>query len=208
MGPKRLRPGRLAMACLAALAAVLVAGCSARLVTTTPASTPTAFAEATDSDVTSPDGNGPQVSLDTGLLAVLPATVFGLAVEESPEGDQSALEEPVLDRIATAAIGAVVVDTSTTDLAYALVVRLKPGALADAGFRDWRDSYDEGACGNGSLIVGHSQTSIAGRTVYIATCSGGLRTYHVWIQDKHLLISVSSLGARHFGEVLIANLKP
>jgi hypothetical protein len=204
----RLGANRIVLALLGLVTLSFVAGCSARLVTTTPAATPTAFVTPTDPDATSADGSVPQVALDTGLLAVLPPTVLGLPVEESPEGDQSALEEPVLDTIATAAIGAVVVDTSTTDLAYALVVRLRPGALTDSGFRDWRDSYDEGACGNASLLVGHSQTSIAGRTVYIATCSGGLRTYHVWIQDKNLLISVSSLGTRHFGEVLLANLRP
>jgi hypothetical protein len=204
----RLGANRIVLALLGLVTLSFVAGCSARLVTTTPAATPTAFVTPTDPDATSADGSVPQVALDTGLLAVLPPTVLGLPVEESPEGDQSALEEPVLDTIATAAIGAVVVDTSTTDLAYALVVRLRPGALTDSGFRDWRDSYDEGACGNASLLVGHSQTSIAGRTVYIATCSGGLRTYHVWIQDKNLLISVSSLGTRHFGEVLLVNLKP
>jgi hypothetical protein len=204
----RLGANRTVLALLGLVTLVFVAGCSARLVTTTPAATPTAFVTPTDPDATSADGSVPQVALDAGLLAVLPPTVLGLPVEESPEGDQSALEEPVLDTIATAAIGAVVVDTSTTDLAYALVVRLRPGALTDSGFRDWRDSYDEGACGNASLLVGHSQTSIAGRTVYIATCSGGLRTYHVWIQDKNLLISVSSLGTRHFGEVLLANLRP
>jgi hypothetical protein len=204
----RLGANRIVLALLGLVTLSFVAGCSARLVTTTPAATPTAFVTPTDPDATSADGSVPQVALDTGLLAVLPPTVLGLPVEESPEGDQSALEEPVLDTIATAAIGAVVVDTSTTDLAYALVVRLRPGALTDSGFRDWRDSYDEGACGNASLLVGHSQTSIAGRTVYIATCSGGLRTYHVWIQDKSLLISVSSLGTRHFGEVLLANLRP
>lgn len=205
---RRIGPNRIVLACFALMALALVAGCSARIVTTTPGTTPTAFITPTDPDATSPDGSVAQVALDTALLAVLPPTVLGLPVEESPEGDQSALDEPVLDTIATAAIGAVVVDTSTTDLAYALVVRLKPGALTDTGFRDWRDSYDEGACGNASLLVGHSQTSIAGRTVYIATCSGGLRTYHVWIQDKHLLISVSSLGARHFGEILLATLRP
>jgi hypothetical protein len=198
---------RLRAVAVAAAGVVLLAGCGARIVTTTPEATPTAFVTPTDPDAT-PDGSGPQVSLDTGLLGVLPSTVLGRPVEESPEGDQSALEEPVLDTIATAAIGAVVVDTSTTDLAYALVVKLKPGALTDAGFRDWRDSYDEGACGSSSLIVGHSQTPIAGRTTYITTCSGGLRTYHVWIQDKTLLVSVSSLGSLRFGEALLLNLRP
>lgn len=192
----------------AVLALGLVAGCSAHLVTTTPAATPTAFVTPTDPDATSPEGSVAQVALDTALLAILPSTVLGRPVEESPEGDESALEEPVLDTIASGAIGAVVVDTATTDLAYALVVRLKPGALTDIGFRDWRDSYDEGACGSASLIVGHSQTSIAGRTTYITTCSGGLRTYHVWIRDKNLLVSVGSLGTQRFGELLLANLKP
>ena len=111
-------------------------------------------------------------------------------------------------KLATAAVGAVAVDTGTTDLAYALVVKLRPGALTDSKFRDWRDSYDEGTCGGASAVVGHAETLIAGRNVFIGTCSGGLRTYHVWIRDKDLLISVSSLGPRKLGELLLAELKP
>ena len=105
-------------------------------------------------------------------------------------------------------MGAVVVDTGSADLANAFVVKLKPGALTDSGFRDWRDTYDEGVCGSSSAIVGHAETTIAGRTVFIGTCSAGSHTYHVWIKDKNLLITVFSLGTRNLGELLIAGLKP
>jgi hypothetical protein len=87
-------------------------------------------------------------------------------------------------------------------------VKLRLGALTDSKFRDWRDSYDEGTCGGASAVVGHAETLIAGRSVFIGTCSGGLRTYHVWIREKDLLISVSSLGPRKLGELLLAELKP
>jgi hypothetical protein len=148
------------------------------------------------------------VAIDPELLKVLPPTVAGLPVQESPEGDQGAEDEPVLAKIATAAVGAVVVDTGSADLANAFVVKLKPGGLTDSGFRDWRDTYDQGVCGSASAIVGHAEATIAGRTVFIGTCSAGSRTYHLWIKDKNLLITVFSIGARQLGELLIAGLRP
>jgi hypothetical protein len=187
--------------------AVVFAACAATQPSPTPVSTPTAYGTPTDDTSTSAPNSGGSVVIDPGLLLVLPAKVAGLVVEESPEGDQSAETAPELARIATAAVGAVAVDVASTDLVYALVVKLRAGALTDGGFRNWRDSYDEGVCGGASLVVGHAETPIAGRTVFIGTCSGGLRTYHIWIESRNLLISVSSLGTRRFGELLLAELR-
>ena len=99
------------------------------------------------------------------------------------------------------------VDTTSQDLVYALVVRLKPGALSDEGFRNWRDLYDTGACA-GSPVTGHAEATISDRTVFIGTCANGLRTYHAWIRTRNLLISASSIGQRQLGEVLMTNLRP
>jgi hypothetical protein len=189
------------------VAAVLLAGCGTGLSSGAPGATPTAFNVETG-DASEPSDSTPTLVLDPGLLDILPATIDGLAVTESPDGDQSALEEPTLDAVATTAISAVAVDTTTNDLAYALVVRLRPGALTDTSFRDWRDTYDAGTCGGASAVTGHAQTPIGGRTVFVGTCAGGLHTYHVWIKDKNLLITVSSLGSRNLGEALLTGLKP
>jgi hypothetical protein len=194
----------------AGLALALAFGaCSTMQPSAPPGSTPTDFGTPPMDDTSpGPSDIANSVTIDPELLKALPATVAGLPVEESPEGDQGAQEEPVLAKIATGAVGAVVVDTGSSDLANAFVVKLKPGALTDSGFRDWRDTYDEGVCGSSSAIVGHAETTIAGRTVFIGTCSAGSHTYHVWIKDKNLLITVFSLGARHLGELLLAELHP
>jgi hypothetical protein len=188
--------------------AVALGACSATQPSGPPDSTPTDFGTPPTDDTSAGPSDSAAVAIDPELLKVLPPTVAGLPVQESPEGDQGAEDEPVLAKIATSAVGAVVVDTGSADLANAFVVRLKPGGLTDSGFRDWRDTYDQGVCGSSTAIVGHAETTIAGRTVFIGTCSAGSRTYHVWIKDKNLLITVFSIGARNLGELLIAGLHP
>jgi hypothetical protein len=194
---------------LAVVFAVVLGACSAAQPSAPPGSTPTAFGPpATGDNSTGPPETAGSIVIDPHLLLILPASVGGLVVTESPESDQAAETDPALAKLATAAVGAVAVDTSTTDLMSALVVKLKPGALTDSRFRDWRDSYDEGACGGSSAVVGHAEATIAGRSVFIGTCSSGSRTYHVWIKDKNLLITVFSLGARGLGKLLLAELRP
>jgi hypothetical protein len=198
-----------ARAVVAGLAlAVILGACSATQPSASPGSTPTDFGTPPTDDSAAGPSDIAAIVIDPALLRVLPARVGGLPVEESPEGDESAQTEPALAKLATSAVGAVAVDTGTTDLVYALVVKLRPGALTDSRFRDWRDSFDEGTCGGASAVVGHAETLIAGRSVFIGTCSGGLRTYHVWIRGADLLISVSSLGPRKLGELLLAELHP
>ena len=155
-----------------------------------------------------PPTAGQPVAIDPTLLSVLPKDVGGVPVAESPEADQDIRDDRTLPTIGSAAVGAVAVDTPTSNLVYALVVRLRPGGLDDARFSDWRDSYDQGACAGVSQVVGHLQTEIDGRQVYIGTCASGLRTYHVWIPDEALLVSASSTGDRAFGAVLMDNLQP
>jgi hypothetical protein len=91
---------------------------------------------------------------------------------------------------------------------YAVVVRLLPDAMDETAFRDWRDSFDEGACSLADGVAGHAETETGGRTVYIGTCTGGLRTYHVWLEDRGVLISASAVGERRLGEHLVENLRP
>jgi len=189
--------------------AVILGACSATQPSAPPGSTPTDFGTPpSDDNSPGPSDSADAIVIDPDLLLILPAAVAGLPVVESPDGDQSAQTEPALAKLATSAVGAVAVDAASTNLAFALVVKLRPGALSDGKFRSWRDSFDEGACGGASAVVGHAEALIAGRNVFIGTCSGGLRTYHVWIRKVDLLISVSSLGPGKLGELLLAELHP
>jgi hypothetical protein len=157
--------------------------------------------------VTLAPGATPLVRIDPSLLSVLPDNVAGFSVLENREGDADAEANASLASLADAAVGALAIDPGPGDFVYALVVRLTPGALDEDGFRNWRDAYDQGACG-GSGVGGHAQSEIGGRTVYVGTCVNGLHTYHAWIGDRNLLISASSAGTREFGRELFANLRP
>lgn len=164
---------------------------------------PTANAQSTAStQPTSP------VAIDPSLLAVLPATVDGIEVKESPEAEIAAMAGPELVAVGSAMAAGIAIDATTGQFVYAVVVRLKPGVMNDSVFRDWRDSYDEGACSQANGVAGHAETDIGGRTVYIGTCNGGARTYHVWLGEQGMLISASAVGDRRLGEQLMENLRP
>ena len=200
------RGAALALALLVAAAA----GCSPNT-TATPPSMTGSSSPPTASPSTGPSGTpGPtsSVAIDPSLLAVLPESVDGLPVTESPEAEAASVADPQLEAVASALAAGIAVEASTGEFAFAVVVRLLPGAMNDDTFRDWRDSYDEGACSQADGVSGHAETEIGGRTVYIGTCAGGLRTYHVWLEAQDLLVSVSAVGERRLGEHLVGNLRP
>lgn len=200
-------PGLVGLLALAA--ALAFAACSPSVdpssspIETQPPSTPTA-----GPPTPTPTAPTSGVEIDPSLLEILPATVDGLAVDESPEGEAAALGDPLLDDVASALAAGLAIEPATGDFVYAVVVRLLPDAMDGQVFRDWRDSFDEGACSQADGVSGHAETQIGGRTVYIATCVGGLRTYHVWIEEDAVLISASAVGERRLGELLIENLRP
>ena len=175
-----------------------------------PTSTGGPIASPTQNLPSAPPSGGPSssVAIDASLLAILPATVDGIEVVESPEAEIAALAGPELAAVGSAMAAGIAVDTTTGQFVYAVVVRLEPGAVTDTVFRDWRDSYDEGACSQAAGVTGKAEAQIAGRTVYIGSCSGGVLTYHVWLVDQGILISASAVGDRRLGETLMGNLRP
>ena len=200
------------------LGAFIVTGCGGVVPTEAPSSTgptggPTATETAAPPETVGPppsptpdDGTSP-LAIDPALLAVLPPDVAGVPIAESLDEATLALGNAVLQRVASAVDAAVAVDAGTGNLVYALVVRLRPNALGEAGFRDWRDSYDEGACAAAGLDIGHGQAEIDNRVVYIGTCQGGIVTYHVLLDAQGILISSWSLGEGRFGELLVSDLR-
>jgi hypothetical protein len=143
---------------------------------------------------------------DPGLLAVLPEAIGDVPVTEEPTSFADAVTDPSFAaNVASAAFG-IAVDGA--DLASGVVAHLRPGVFSDAFFRDWRDSYDRGACAQAGGVTGHAEAQLGGRTVYITSCAGGLRTYHAAIPDRDLVVSLFSVGERRFGEQLMAGLRP
>ena len=138
---------------------------------------------------------------------MLPADVDGVPVnlEHQAFVDASTTDAAFAQNVARAAFG-VAVDGG--DLVSGVVAELQPGLFSDAFFRDWRDSYDAGACGQSGGVVGNAETQIDGRTVYIATCAGDLRDYHTWLPERGAIVSAFALGGRRLGETLMEGLRP
>jgi hypothetical protein len=216
---RRWRLELRALLALLALATLATAACGPGPVSPTPSAGAASVAplstlgppssEATDGPSAPLASGGDAVVVDPTLLAVLPETVDGIVMVESPDGESAALKDANLTKVASAVASGLAIDAATGEFVYVFVVRLMPGALDDAGYRDWRDSYDEGACSQASGVAGHAETTIAGRTVYIGTCAGGVRTYHVRLDGSGILVSASAVGEqRRLGEKLVEGLRP
>lgn len=213
LAARRARPGLMAVMALPAVAMTL----SACLATVTPSPfspPPESRVPATirpvrtiDPFATPTTAPGGLVPVDRRLLDVLPPTVAGLTVEPSDASDADAASDPGLAAVAAAFATAVAVDPRTGDFVYTAVVAAQPGVVTDALFRDWRDSFDEGACSQAGGVVGNAQAELGGRTVFIGSCEGGLLTYHTWLVDRGLLVSASSAGAARLGERLMDGLR-
>lgn len=156
----------------------------------------------------SPTADGATVAvIDPALLEFLPEAVGGVEVVEAPDEAALALADPAIGETATALDVGLAVDQASGNLVTAHVVRLREGAFGDAAFRQWRDSFDEGACAAAGGVEGRLETTISDRTVFVTSCVAELRTYHAWIEAEGLLISASSVGKGRFGELLMSGLQ-
>jgi hypothetical protein len=153
-----------------------------------------------------PDDAAPVV-IDSTLLGILPAAIGSTPVTEDPDAAAQAVSDPALDQIATGVDAGVAVDLGNGDLVYAVVVKVKPGAFGEEIYRQWRDSYDEGACAASGGVVGHAEAQIGGRQTYVTSCVQGMHTYHLFLADQNVLISASSIGDGRFGEALLNGLR-
>ena len=201
-----------------ALGIALIVGACTSGPTATPTGKPASSGAAATATAQAPTSFGPPPSpsapddttpltLDGGLLDVLPMVVEGIPLTEDLDIASDALSDPVLPHIATAADAAVAVDTGSGNLVSAWVIRLRPGVLDDAGFRQWRDAFDDGACAAAGGVVGRAEATIGGRQAFVTSCVAGLHTYHVWLKAQDILISASSIGDGRFGEHLLEELR-
>ncbi len=157
--------------------------------------------------VTSPgQASAPGVALDPTLLSILPPAIAGVPVTAEPSSFADATADPDFVASVEAAAFAIAVDGS--DLVSGVVARLRPGVYSDAFFRDWRDSYNDGACSQAGGVVGTAEAELSGRTVYVTSCAGGLLVYHAYLPGRDVVVSLFSLGDRRFGEQLMNDLRP
>ena len=146
------------------------------------------------------------VTVDLSLLDLLPDEIAGHPIEASPEAAAESTGDPVLATSAEAMAVGIAADPATGSFAVASVVQLKPGVYDEEFFRDWRDSFDEGVCGQAGGVSGNAEAEIGGRTVYIGTCAGGVHTYHVYLEARDAIVSVNSVGETRLGEHLMEDL--
>lgn len=207
---------RRALPIVAAAFAAAIAACSTSDPTAGPSTRPTTGAVATATAEAPPTLGAPPsptpddaapVVIDSTLLGLLPETVVSTPVEEDLDVAAEAVSDPALDQLAVGVDAAVAVDAGNGNLVYALVVQLKPGAFGDEIYRQWRDSYDDGACAGSGGVVGNAEAEIGGRKTYVTSCVQGMHTYHVWLADENVLISASSIGDGRFGEELLRGLR-
>lgn len=143
---------------------------------------------------------------DPSLLDILPADVDGVPVALEHQAFLDAAGDPGFAQSVRRAAFGIAIDG--TDLVTGVVAEPAPGRFGEAFFRDWRDTYNAGACGQAGGVAGNAEAQIGGRTVYIATCEGGIRTYHAWLPEREAIVSAFALGERRLGEALMAGLRP
>ncbi len=149
------------------------------------------------------------VAVDAALLGLLPAELEGNPVTPVPEAGAEIATDPSIGRDARAVAVAMVVavDDRQEDFAVASVVELLPGVVDDGFLRDWRESYDAAACEQAGGVTRRAEAEIGGRTTFIATCAGGVRTYHVHVPGPDRIVSITSVGEARLGEQLVAGIE-
>jgi hypothetical protein len=207
-----VRPLSVRIASLVPVALVVVAvvgGCAQTNVT--PSESPAASTSATPIASTQPSSAAPSplIVVDEGLLGVLPAEVGGIALVSDPETAASIASDPDLAASASAiavayaiAPGASVAD----DVAVISVVQLRPDVFDDGFYRSWRDSYDAAACAAAGGVTGNAQAEFGGHETHIGSCAQGAFTYHVYLEDRNVFVSITSVGARRLGEQVVTGL--
>jgi hypothetical protein len=207
-----------------AAAALLIGACGATGPTPLPSATfstasvpsassgitgPTATAGASPSPAASPALSPSDSSIavrDDSLLSILPPDVESAPVTvEEASFDDAVTDAAFAEHVARAAFAIV---TTPTDLASGVVAQLRPGLLDDTFLADWRETYNEGACAQAGGVATNAETELDGRTVYIATCGGGLTVYHAAIPERDVIVSLFSIGEDRFGEQLMRDLRP
>lgn len=153
-----------------------------------------------------PSPGAGDVIADASLLDVLPPDIDGTPVAAEDEAFAAAADDPAFRRNVARAVFPII--AAGEDLASGVVAELVPNRYTEDFFRSWRDSYNVGACDQAGGVASNAEAELGGRTVYIATCTGGLRVYHAWLEERGIIVSLFSLGEARLGERLMADLRP
>jgi hypothetical protein len=157
---------------------------------------------------TGPSASVGTVLVDEALLGILPPLVEGAALTPDAETAAGIAAQVAADPGLAGDLVAVGVALYAGEADYAVVTltRLRDGVFGEDYFRDWRDSFDEAVCGQSGGVEGHAEATIDGRTTFIGTCAGGVRTYHTRLEGPDRIVSLQALGEGRYGERILAGL--
>jgi hypothetical protein len=215
--------GRSTLAILAAVLVVpAIAGGVLLVLAQTPRPAPTASAPASgvQGSLPAPATGTPEPSasvnpsqaagavvIDRTLLDLLPRTIGNAQLLENVDGETHDLTDPALADEASALVAALAIDPVTGDFAYVSVIRLRPGVFSDAYFESWRQTFDGGACSQaGGVAKSGSGVVIGTHLTFVDQCVGGILTHHVHLPGD-IIVSISSLGDGHFGQLVVEGLR-
>jgi hypothetical protein len=156
----------------------------------------------------SPPTAAGSVAVDPSLLSILPPDVAGVPMQPAPDTAAQIAADPSLASEVEAVAVALAVSAGSSaaeDLVIASVVRLQPDIFDETFFRGWRDTYDAAACEPAGGVRGNAESEIDGRQVFIGSCNSGVLTYHLRYGED-VIVSLTSVGERRFGEQVVQNL--
>jgi len=182
------------------LAVALVVACGPA----TPSPTLTLAPAASPTSLVTPSPSA-AIVVDPSLLDALPASLDGIdRSADVATATEIAASPDLAQSISTIAVA---IYPSPTDYAVVTVAGLRPGVFDDAWFRDWRDSFDTGVCGQaGGVDLGRSEMAIGGRTVFRSTCAGGTIIYHAHLEASDAVVSIQGSGGKDLGRQVMAGL--
>jgi hypothetical protein len=157
--------------------------------------------------VTTPAPAGPLV-VDPSLLAILPASVGGVPIQPGTDAAANMARDASLAKSASGiAVGtAGAGNAQGADFATSTVVQLRPGIYSDAFYAAWRKSYDEAVCASAGGVSSQIRQFVGQHAVDLTVCGGGARTYHTHLAGD-ILISITAIGDRRFGGLVMAGLR-
>ncbi len=150
------------------------------------------------------------VTVDPTLLDLLPDAVAGVSLTPDAATAADLAAEgalaPFVESIAVAAAFGPVATDAGGDHVVVTVARLRPDTFGGTFYRGWRDTFDAAVCDQSGGVDGHAEAEISGHQTFIGTCVGGVRTYHVHLADRDVIVSMQAVGDGRFGERVVEGL--
>jgi hypothetical protein len=146
---------------------------------------------------------GSSIESDPGLFAFIGGTAGALNFQYDPDTTAQVAADPGLaGNVSGLAIGLYTMpgQQPVADFAIVSVLHLRDPSVGPDWFRSYRDTYDAAACAQAGGIDRHSETTIGANDVFIGACAGGAFTYHVRLEARAIVVSITAAGPARLGE--------